>query len=122
MPSRRIEDLDPRIRGDAVKLRASCIAIHLPVTIVGTLRTLEEQKKYLALGTSWTLDSKHLPQPPNGLSLAFDIVPTVLLTVKGWGPDSPLWNELGLLGKSLGLSWGGDWQEHPDKAHFEYKG
>jgi peptidoglycan L-alanyl-D-glutamate endopeptidase CwlK len=34
--------------------------------------------------------------------------------------DSPLYDEAGEVGKSLGLAWGGDWDK-PDKPHFELR-
>ena len=37
------------------------------------VRTLELQKEYVAKGTSWTLDSYHLPQIATGLSHAVDL-------------------------------------------------
>lgn len=33
--------------------------------------------------------------------------------------ESPLYQKLGALGKSLGLTWGGDWQSIVDEPHFE---
>jgi peptidoglycan L-alanyl-D-glutamate endopeptidase CwlK len=35
--------------------------------------------------------------------------------------ESPLYKKLGVLGKSLGLTWGGDWQSIVDEPHFEVR-
>lgn len=35
--------------------------------------------------------------------------------------ESPQYRELGKLGKSLGLSWGGDWKSFQDEPHFELR-
>lgn len=88
-----------------------------PLTLIETLRDMSRQIHYVNIGVSKTMFSKHLPQPPNNLSLAFDVVPTSLLTEPLWDTHSPLWEKLGRLGESLGLSWGyrlWGW----DKPHF----
>jgi len=35
--------------------------------------------------------------------------------------ESPLYKEVGGIGKSLGLEWGGDWKSIVDEPHFEVK-
>jgi len=50
--------------------------------------------------------------------LAYDVVPKEYLNLPQWNPGGPLWARIGALGKSLGLSWGGDWS-HKDEPHFE---
>lgn len=35
-----------------------------------------------------------------------------------WGKENP-WDELGSLGKQLGLEWGGDFKGFPDRPHFQ---
>lgn len=45
-------------------------------SVVDGLRTIEEQKEYVAKGVSWTMDSKHLPQEDE-FSHAVDLVPWI---------------------------------------------
>jgi peptidoglycan L-alanyl-D-glutamate endopeptidase CwlK len=52
--------------------------------------------------------------------LAGDVVPKAYLSMKDWNPSGPLWQKLGAIGESLGLSWGGRWSK-PDLPHFEAK-
>jgi peptidoglycan L-alanyl-D-glutamate endopeptidase CwlK len=33
--------------------------------------------------------------------------------------NTPHWNKIAEIGKSLGWSWGGDWTSFKDKPHFE---
>jgi len=33
--------------------------------------------------------------------------------------DSPLYAQVGSIGKGLGLEWGGDWTSFPDEPHFQ---
>jgi peptidoglycan L-alanyl-D-glutamate endopeptidase CwlK len=34
-------------------------------------------------------------------------------------PESPLYAQIGTIGKSLGLEWGGDWKSLQDEPHFQ---
>lgn len=111
--SRALNDLSPRFRPLAFELLARCVEAGLPVTIIDTRRTEAEHQVNLANGTSWVDRSMHLDGD------AIDLCPTVLLPIKGWAPDSPLWQRLGAIGEPLGLRWGGRWQKK-DLGHFEY--
>ena len=89
--------------------------------VIDTGRTPAEQQVKIEQGVSWTLNSKHEPQPPEGKSEAIDIAPKSLLATKLWSPDSPLWMQLGAIGKEIGLEWGGDWPPNErDPSHFQY--
>lgn len=132
MASRNLNDLDSRIFPLAVRLLGQAIDAGVPLTVITTLRSQEEQELAVKRGYSWTLNSKHLPQPPSGKSLAIDVCPTELLSVKNWGPDSPLWWKVAELGVALGLRSGMDWQGIGlppvghcracwDPGHFEVK-
>lgn len=111
--SRKLEDLDPRFESLARKLLDECRAAGVPLFVVDTRRTIEEHKANLTKGVSWVRRSKHVD------GLAIDVCPEVLLMEKGWAPQSPLWKEIGRIGKSLGLRWGGDWRKK-DLGHFEF--
>ncbi len=129
MASRSLNDLDSRFRVLANQLIADCEKANIPVRIITTLRTYKEQEEAVRIGTSWTMKSMHLPHPPEGKSLAIDIVPTVLLTEKNWAPKHPLWWQIGAIGMKLGLRWGGAWdgkvspvgstKPRWDAGHFE---
>jgi hypothetical protein len=125
--SRALDDLDPRFRPLAIELVARAIETKIPVLIVDTLRTEAEQAINIANGVSWTMHSKHLPQPPHGLSLAIDLVPYDLFTLEPggdklqWDNAHPAWQKLGAIGERLGLRWGGRWKQK-DMGHFEYVG
>jgi peptidoglycan L-alanyl-D-glutamate endopeptidase CwlK len=87
--------------------------IHIKVTS-GT-RTFEEQDRLFAQG--------HVTKARGGYSnhnygLAFDVT-----IFNGKDPvwESPQYKILGQLGKSLGLSWGGDWTSIVDEPHFELR-
>lgn len=115
--SRRLDDLSPRFRPLAVELLARLTEAGIPVLVVDTLRTPEEQAENLRRGVSWTLHSKHLTGD------ALDLCPYGLYQLHGpdklhWDPTDPVWIRLGQIGESLGLTWGGRWVQR-DLGHFE---
>jgi peptidoglycan L-alanyl-D-glutamate endopeptidase CwlK len=85
--------------------------------IIETMRDLERQRYYVKIGASQTLQSKHLPQAPNNLSLAIDCCPVEYLAVKGWASGGDLWDAYGIAMVSAGLLWGGNWRTFVDKPH-----
>jgi len=105
-----------------LELLNSCAKQGVPCRIVDIVRTPAQQQVKLDTGVSWTQNSKHLPQTPEGKSEAVDIVPLAILNEHkaDWDPKNIAWQRIGEIGKSLGLEWGGDWKEHPDPSHFQY--
>lgn len=121
--SRRLDDLAPAFRRKVFELIARSAEAGVPLLIVDTLRTPAEQADNLARGVSWTLNSRHLAQAPDGLSLAVDVVPYESFNLYGpdklrWATDDPAWATVGAIGEALGLRWGGRWQRK-DMGHFE---
>lgn len=110
--------LCPCVHGRWVILRDQCAAQAIPLTLIETLRAPDRQEHYIQIGASWTRNSKHLPQPPRRLSLAFDAAVTAYLAMKWWNPQGPLWQTVGELGEALGLEWGGRWRQR-DMAHHQ---
>lgn len=116
--SRKLDDLSPRMLPLAMQLLARLCEQGIPVLIVDTKRTMEEQRANLAKGVSWTLNSKHLTGD------AIDICPYEVYNLAG--PDKlkwsagPVWDRIGAIGEGLGLVWGGRWKQK-DLGHFEYR-
>jgi len=121
------------------QLLDACAKAGVPCRIVDIARTPSQQQVKLQTGVSWTNNSRHLPQPPEGKSEAVDIVPLLILSEHkaDWDPKNLAWQKIGQIGKSLtvpftkpdktiqqvpALEWGGDWKEHPDPSHFQYAG
>lgn len=84
--------------------------------IVEGLRTLEQQRVYVAKGASTTMNSRHLT------GHAVDIAPLIDGKTR-W--DWPLYHQIAPVIKGvaqdLGIAivWGGDWKRFPDGPHFE---
>lgn len=103
----------------AVEFLARLVEAQIPVLVVDTLRTKDEQKANVAKGVSWTLNSKHLTGD------AIDVCPFDVYQLAGpdklqWDGKDPVWKRIGLIGESVGLLWGGRWRKTPDMGHFEY--
>ncbi len=105
-----------------IKFKAECAGAGIGVVTIDIKRTVDEQQVKIAQGVSWTQNSKHLPQPPEMKSEAFDVCPSEYLILKNWNPTGPLWAKRGDIGESIGLKWGGRWTTHPDPGHFEWQG
>ncbi len=132
MASRKLSDLDSRLLPIAEELIAKSLAAGIPLTIITTLRSMQEQELAVAHGVSWTIKSMHLPHPPEGKSLAIDVVPTSLMSQKWWAPKNPLWWVVAQIGVGLGLKNGMDWHDlglppvgqtrsAHDPGHFELR-
>ena len=117
--SRALNDLDPRFRPIVVELLARLTEAKLPVLIVETRRTAEQQAINIATGHSWVAHSKHED------GLAIDLVPYALYTIAPggdkleWDTAAPAWQVIGKIGEALGLRWGGRWQQK-DMGHLEF--
>jgi peptidoglycan L-alanyl-D-glutamate endopeptidase CwlK len=82
----------------------------LPIVITSGLRSTSDQRVLLSQGRTTTLRSKHV------VGLAFDV------DMYGWNRDAVpvwVWSEIGPLGESFGLTWGGRWKSFRDVGHFE---
>lgn len=118
---RSAECLCECIRTVYYEFRRRAEAAGIRIRLVETMRDEERQKFYVASKVSKTMNSMHLPQPPNGMSLAFDVCPEEYLYMKGWCPGGDHWRTLGVIGAELGLFWGGEWRGWKDKPHFYYR-
>src|SRR6266403_5721980 len=104
-----LDELASYMKPLAEELLSQAKAAGLDPVVEDTGRTVEEQDQKLALGVSWTLRSKHLPQPPEMKSEAIDVVPRACMSAKYWGwnktiEDShPHWGKLIAIGEGLGL-------------------
>lgn len=109
-PNRDVNSLCPCVRELWDHLRNLLEDEEEPIEIITTsvLRTQTEQDALVKGGVSWTRNSMHLPQPPNGLSLAFDIVSKECVRVdpKNWAPWHPHWKVIGQNARAIGLQWG----------------
>lgn len=115
--SRRLDDLDVEFRLIVFELLARLCEAGIPVMIISTRRTPEEQAAALAAGRSWTTRSRHL------VGMAIDVCPYAIFQLHGsdklaWDASDPAWQTMGKIAKQMGLRCGMDWAQR-DMGHFE---
>jgi len=126
MASRELSDLYPALCNLAGKHRELCLDSGITLLIYCTFRSAAEQDDLYARGRSKPGriitycsggQSKH-NNVDNGIpaALAYDCVP--MIGGKCVWDDDKLWDDIGTLGESIGLDWGGRWHMS-DKPHFE---
>ena len=118
--SRDITLLHPEVQAIIPKFLEECKKQGLIVKITDTVRTEQEQNDLYAQGrtkpgkiVTWVM----YPYSNHNWGMAFDICRN---DGKGAYYDADGWfKKVGQVGKKFGLMWGGDWQDSPDKPHFE---
>lgn len=134
MASRDLKDLHQQMRILAESFLSECEKSGITVLIYCTFRSSEEQDDLYAQGRTKQGkivtnarggQSKH-NHTVNGrpASLAFDCVPLrngKPVWSKNTDEDLQLWQKVGILGKSVGLEWAGDWKRFKEFPHFQGK-
>lgn len=118
--SRKTSDLLPHIENKALLLISECDKIGIDIIITSTYRDFEAQDALYEKGRS-------LPGPVvtwasageswHNWKRAFDTVPVI--NGKAVWDDLFLWHRIGVIGRKLGLEWGGDWRIK-DRPHFQF--
>lgn len=119
--SRSIADLHPDVQLKCKALITQCGEVNIPLMVVFTLRTFEEQEALYAHGRSrpgpivtWARGGHSW----HNFGRAFDICFKYPGKDPSW--DGPWW-EVGQIGEGLGLEWGGRWEvQKRDRPHFQY--
>lgn len=123
---RTLDSLDPRFRPLVDRFLALAVEAQIPLLIINTLRTAEEQAEAVRTGHSKVARSKHQD------GLAIDVCPLETFQLHGpdklqWDTKDPVWKKLGELGESVGMRWGGRFTPLNtrgigwDPGHFEFK-
>jgi len=101
--------------------KAIAAKVGCDIKIISGTRSYMEQDALYARGR--TTPGKKITNAPAGhsnhnFSIAFDIG---VFRGKEYCDEHPLYRELGTLGKSLGLEWGGDWKSIVDEPHYQLR-
>lgn len=121
-------DADPELKklgasGVMVSETARDLAIQMAYYSRGRMKSPDVKAMYSAVGLypirddeankpiAWTLKSKHID------GMAVDLVPK-RNNLAWWTAPRTVWERMGVLGESVGLSWGGRWK-NSDCPHFE---
>lgn len=106
----------------ADRFLAKLMEARIPVMIVTTTRTPQEQAEKVKQGLSWTMHSKHLTGD------AIDVAPYDIYELHGpdkaeWDESDPIWTRIGQIGEACGLKWGVVMKgQRKDLGHFELRG
>lgn len=130
MPSRKIDDLHPRLQPLCKQFIADCKAAGVNVLITCTYRSNAEQAQLYAQGR--TAGGKIVTKAKPGESAhnftqagkpaarAFDFVPLDASGLPIWNAEHASWKTAGAVAVRLGLDWGGTWK-FKDYPHCELK-
>lgn len=109
---------------NAAKKMAEIAAMRgIQFTITQGFRSVEEQNRLYAQGRS--SPGQIVTKAPGGKSwhnygLAFDLVIVEPDGSLCWDDEDKRWKELGSIGASCGLEWGGHWTGFKDLPHFQW--
>jgi peptidoglycan L-alanyl-D-glutamate endopeptidase CwlK len=130
MASRRIDDLHPALQNTCRNFLNLCREEGILAFLTATYRSPKEQDELFAQGR--TKPGRRVTNARGGESahnyelngkpaaLAFDIAIRMVNEGLNWDTRHRHWKRVGEIGKSLGLTWGGDWKMK-DYPHFEMK-
>lgn len=143
--SRDLNDLTPETREKCLRLIQECEERGIFIMIIETLRTRITQEAYYAQGRepltivnmmrrkaglwaisaeenerkiTWTLKSKHFDGTAFDIALVINGRPTWNLKIDMNANEERDYDEVGRIGESIGLTWGGRFK-NPDKVHFQ---
>jgi peptidoglycan L-alanyl-D-glutamate endopeptidase CwlK len=124
--SRSLDDLLPRVRALAELFLAKCHSQGIDIIITSTYRDNASQAELYAQGR--TKPGRKVTNAMPGQSwhnwkCAFDVVP-LRQGKPVWGTteedDYKLWNNIGSIGESVGLTWAGRWSTFKEFPHFQF--
>jgi peptidoglycan L-alanyl-D-glutamate endopeptidase CwlK len=116
-----IATLENQVQPYARALVQKALAAGINIKIISGLRTYQEQDAIYAQGrtTPGNIVTKvKAGYSAHNFGIAFDVG---LFAGSRYLGESPLYKAVGLLGRGLGLEWGGDWKTFEDQPHFELR-
>lgn len=121
--SRKLEDLNPKVRVLCEKFIEKCKSQNIDVLITSTYRDGASQDALYAQGR--TTAGKIVTNARSGQSyhnwrVAFDFVP--LVNGKAQWSDVATFTKCGEIAESVGLEWAGRWKKFKELAHCQYTG
>lgn len=114
---KKLKSLHP----DLVKVVRRARTLGATFRIGETTRSVAQQKKNIANGVSWTMNSRHLAGR-DGLARAIDLMCVIDGKVTwSWPPYHKLAAVMKQAAKEckVAMIWGGDWRKTKDGPHFE---
>lgn len=123
--ARRLATVHPLLADRGVRLLGQCAAAGLALMVTQGLRSMAEQDALFAQGRTAPgriVTNARAGHSYHNFGLAFDVLVLDAMGKADWDTANPGWRLAGQVGKSLGLEWGGDWNDFPDLPHFQLTG
>jgi len=125
----RLASVHPVVAMRARAMVEQCAAAGVPILITQGFRSIDEQDQLYAkgrteppIGKAYIVTKAKGGQSWHNFGLAFDIGVLDSMGKVDWNDDHPGWARAAVIGKSLGLEWGGDWTGFKDLPHYQYTG
>jgi len=121
--SRSLDDLLPQVKTRVEAFIKACKAENIDLLITSTYRDNESQNALYAQGRTAggsIVTNAKAGQSFHNWRCAVDVVPIV--NGKAVWNDVNTWARIGVIGKSVGLEWAGDWKKFKEFPHFQYTG
>jgi peptidoglycan L-alanyl-D-glutamate endopeptidase CwlK len=119
---RNIRTLNKKVQPLARKLIETAVEQGINVKVISGHRTYEEQNALYAQGRTKPgniVTKAKGGQSNHNFATAFD-VGIFSADGKEYFGESPDYEKVGVIGESLGLTWGGRWEKFPDFPHFQF--
>lgn len=118
-----ISSLDESMKPYARAFLEAAGAAGLKLTLTQGYRSKEYQERLYEQGR--TTPGAVVTNAKPGLSkhnfgVAIDVAPLNEQGNPYWPNDEKLWEQIGQIGESVGLKWGGRWSKFKDRPHFEH--
>lgn len=121
--SRKLEDLNPKVRVLCEKFIEKCKSQNIDVLITSTYRDGASQDALYAQGRTTAgkiVTNARAGQSYHNWRVAFDFVPIV--HGKAQWSDVATFTKCGEIAESVGLEWAGRWKKFKELAHCQYTG
>lgn len=119
--SRKLEDLNPKVRVLCEKFIEKCKSQNIDVLITSTYRDGASQDALYAQGRTTAgkiVTNARAGQSYHNWRVAFDFVP--LVHGKAQWSDVATFTKCGEIAESVGLEWAGRWKKFKELAHCQY--
>lgn len=117
-PSKYATELQPLVKEKVGIMEEVFARSGMPIRVVEGVRSCEKQNELYAQGR--TKFGKIVTNAKCGESFhQYGVAVDLIFVDDGYNASDAKWDMLGTIGEELGFSWGGRWQNFPDKPHFE---
>lgn len=113
------KQLKPKVERMLGVFISNCAKARIPLIVTQGYRSIAEQNAIYAQGR--TKPGKIVTNAKGGQSFHnFGVAFDVCFLINKKASYNGDWKKIAQIAKSIGLEWGGDWKQFPDKPHFQF--